>query len=218
MKILVSGLTLTMVLFGASAWASAPKKPAKTSSAPKVTERILFPSRLDGFTSSNPGFRFIQRPGLKTLPGLNDSSLVYLSSISPNLLSPAPTENLAGPAINHHSSQKKILSKNLSLETNYADKEKPGPKTLSDLEYGKLLKESSVGIAYWLTPNFILNGRYAEIKKAGSDPQLTPSLGATYRLNTRTSISLSYQQPSVSGKPAVPSSDPNATAELKVHF
>lgn len=212
MKGFVSGLVLTVFLFFGAVWATPLRKPAKI---PKTAQKALFPSRLDGF-SNNPGFRFVPLQNLdpKGALTLDEKNLDYLSSLSPNLLE--PQGSLLTSEI-HRAAHKKALSKALSLETSSINQEQSGLPKLSDaLEYGKILKQNSVGVAYWLTPNFILNGRYAAIKQQGSDPQLFPSVGATYMLNTRTSVSLSYRQPDL--KPTPTTTDPDASAELKIHF
>lgn len=114
------------------------------------------------------------------------------------------------------------LTQKLRVESGYVDFEFPESKGLPVIpEYAKILKSSALGLAYPLTPRLLLSGHYAFIKREGiGGSSLSPFLGATYRLNTATSISLNYLQSS--GQDSAPAADSqdfhHTSAKLQIHF
>lgn len=113
------------------------------------------------------------------------------------------------------------ISRKLLLESGYTDFESPDPKSSQDMhEYAKVLKSSAVGLAYPLTPRLTLSGHYAFVKQVGIGSSLSPYLGATYRFNTTTSLSLGYRQSSEKdSEPETNSKDFHHTsARLQIHF
>ncbi len=189
-------------------------------------ERVLFPTRLDS-SSPTPSFRLVSKSKKGSGNSIFEKSSLnqfpYIEST--NLFEPLGDIFLPEPAGSKDKGSFQIgygnyrLSHKLLLEAHYTDFENLGPLHFQDPEdYGKVLKTTSLGIAYPLTSRLTLDGRYAIVKGEALD-SVSPFLGATYRVNTATSISISYHNLSGSGEnPMTDSDKSHAAAELKIHF
>lgn len=178
----------------------------------KELDKVLFPTRLDG-VSANPTFRIVP----KHRKNKENSQLFYTSGdfLSPQLVFGGGKDELVSRM------SKTSLPYNLYLEANYNLLDKAGPVKLQDPnDYGRVLKMSSLGIAYPLTPTLTLDGRYVVVKSGGLE-QASPLVGGTYKVNAATTISVSYPEITPENQntiQAAQSQEAHPAAELKIHF
>lgn len=204
---------LLLLLAARGAWSLPPvagahlQKNRPKAVVSKNVQKVLFPGRLDRSTASNPGFRLLHREQAQREPSLQP---VPVSLEAWTQLPGAPTQHAGG---------RYGLPHRFVLESQYGNVERTGPRNFQDpVETGRILKTTSLGLAYPLTSRLTLSGRYAIIKGTSLE-SLSSSLGATYRVNAATSISLSYRD--------LPASETvlqdlkkghHTSAELKIHF
>lgn len=219
-------LSLILLIAGGT-WASpfSESLPNQTSHSKSLKEmaQVLFPTRLDG-PSENPGFRLISgKRGSKNSVSLATGGLKRFPYLAPDrtfdlgVLSLPPTVATGNGGAFLSGNGHYLLPYHFRLEGQYSDFQSFSVNSVQDpQDYAKILRTSSLGIAYPLTSSLTLSGHYGVVKGQSGQESSSPFFGALYRMNTTTSISVSYADSLDESNSSAPQQ--NTSAELKIHF